>query len=236
MITNLTTQAVVHCWDENSIPADATIDNILGALHHPFNAEISSTVQMQMFATVKRWWDMKKPEQKIRIRSLLSKEAIQANANHERSDPSTLNNPKGPAVFEGSAPETTEPPKTVGVQILENIVGDLNKIESTITMAVNGTVKDIQNLLQSSATPGIPNPIDRALSMIGGDPVEVFKNIPIQQIKAAEGMGNLMKEVVIGELANACRTVDNVASTVSTGVSNAARGLADLFSKPLRFF
>lgn len=227
VITNLTTQAIVRAWDDPNLPSDTVIENIVQALHHPFNGTPASAIQLQMFAVVKRWWDSKSDEDKTKIRTLLSKQTIEKNENH--IDPEEFNrssSTKGPAQFEGSSPATLDPEKTLAEKILDMV--------SHHPAFADGQ-KAVETLLKLAPTPDNPNPIDRALSefvAMGGDVVQVVGNTPISQIKAAANLGNLAKDVIVSQLSQVEREVDKAVTTVVSGLGSAATDVVGFFKKP----
>lgn len=199
----------------------SAIDNILQTLHHPFNAKQSSVIQMQMFAAVKQWWFSKSTDHQERIHTLLSKEAIQENRNHlNEGDPIQFGGLRGPAKFDGSAPETAEPPKTIGEQLAEG----LSKV-------IAGDPTAVLDLLGAKPTAENPNPIDRALSQVGQDIVKTFENVPIQAVKAAANMGNIAKEAIINTLEEARRPIDNAVSAITGPISSTVEDVGRFFSR-----
>lgn len=118
-ITNYTTQLIVRTWDDPTIPADTTIDQILSILHHPYlpNPTGPTFIQNIMFSIVRDWWAARSPSEKDVLRHQLSKEGVQMNKNNPETFTATVD---GPAVFEGSRPEIRDP-RTVWTELQRGV-------------------------------------------------------------------------------------------------------------------
>jgi Heterokaryon incompatibility protein Het-C len=211
----MTTQQIVRCWDDHGIDAENQINLILKALHHPFNANNMHIIQVHMLAAVKHWWDLKTPENKVKLRECLSKDAAQNCTNRILvADPHALNptDEKGPARFAGSNPHTEEPPLTMGEKIFNTL--------SDLTDKANAVSDALKNLLKP-ATSDNPNPIDRALAPIGLAVEQIFKDISLQEIASAPNIGNIAKEVIITQLEDLGRSIDDTAKDINAGFAQA---------------
>lgn len=229
VVTNLTTQAIVHAWDDSTVAPEAVIENVLQALHHPFNGTPTSAIQLQMFGVVKRWWDSKSTEHQAEIRKRTSREAIESNQNHINPENFSRFGSKGPARFEGSEPSTVDPEKTLGEKLLGKLLQH---------PAIVDGQKVVETLLRMAPTADNPNPIDRALSEFtsqGGDVVQLLEKVPLLDVKAAVGLGNLAKEVIVSQLEEAKRPIDNAVKEVTQAVSGLMTEAAGFFKKPWGF-
>lgn len=219
-ITNLTTQSVVQAWDNDNVDADAIINEILKALHHPFNADPFCRVQMQMLAIVKVWWDAKPDNEKANLRRQLSKEGVQNKENHIFVDPSFwASQAKGPAKFEGSAPNlAAEPDKTAGDAVVD-VITDIIK---------NGLGIGAGGLLNiPGISPGMTNPVDMLIAQVGNFSKAIEDaGFTIPQIASAPGIGSILKDALVDEIAasakTAVQTVNDIGRLADAAVDEVA--------------
>lgn len=128
--TNWTTQAVVKCWDDPNLDADAIIDEILTVLHHPAFPEKKTPIQEYMFEAVRLWWRARPAEEQDRIRAKLTKEAVQSRQHEDHT--LTLKDLEGrhagPASFPGAWPKVRQPPKKASIIAAwtNHLIGDFN--------------------------------------------------------------------------------------------------------------
>ncbi|KAI1118089.1 heterokaryon incompatibility Het-C [Nemania sp. NC0429] len=132
--TNWTTQQVVRCWDDPTIDADKTIDDILTILHHPAFPKRKTIIQQHMFDEVKKWWERTSSEEKDRLRRQLTRESVQerGHENHELTLKDLITTQRGAAEFPGSRPDVVAPPR---------------RKSFPIAWAINEAAKDIKLLL-----------------------------------------------------------------------------------------
>ncbi|KAI0445722.1 heterokaryon incompatibility Het-C [Xylaria telfairii] len=132
--TNWATQQVVRCWDDPTLDADKTIDEIITILHHPAFPKKKTIIQEYMFEEVKKWWERTSADEKDRLRSQLTRESVQerGHENHELTLKDLTTTQKGAAEFPGSRPNVVAPPK---------------RVSFPLAWAVNEAAKDIKRLL-----------------------------------------------------------------------------------------
>ncbi|KAH8166424.1 hypothetical protein CIB48_g1805 [Xylaria polymorpha] len=132
--TNWATQQVVRCWDDPTLDANRTIDEILTILHHPAFPKKKTVIQQYMFEEVKKWWERTSADEKDRLRSQLTRESVQerGHENHELTLKDLTTTQKGAAEFPGSRPNVVAPPK---------------RVSFPLAWAVNEAAKDIKRLL-----------------------------------------------------------------------------------------
>ncbi|KAI1170564.1 heterokaryon incompatibility Het-C [Nemania sp. FL0916] len=132
--TNWTTQQIVRCWDDPTIDADKTINEILSILHHPAFPRRKTRVQQFMFDEVRKWWERNSTDEKARIRHQLTRGSVQqrGHENHELTLKDLVTTYRGAAEFPGSRPDVVAPPK---------------KASFPFTWAINEAVKDIKFFL-----------------------------------------------------------------------------------------
>ncbi|KAI1753037.1 heterokaryon incompatibility Het-C [Xylaria castorea] len=143
--TNWSTQQVVRCWDDPTLDANKTIDEILTILHHPAFPKKKTIVQQYMFEEVKKWWERTPADDKDRLRRQLTRESVQARGheNHELTLKDLTTTQKGAAEFPGSRPDVVAPPK---------------KVSFPLAWAVNEAGRDIKRVL-ALLRRGIRDPI-----------------------------------------------------------------------------
>ncbi|KAK8079032.1 hypothetical protein PG994_002839 [Apiospora phragmitis] len=135
--TNWATQRIVKCWDDESIDADATIEEILKILHHPAFVKKKSAVQHYMFLAVKKWWRGLPTKEKNILRNKLTKQSVQKRGHeaHELTLKDLEGRRKGAAVFPGSRPRVRAPPKKDSFPIawaIQEAGADIQWIASTL--------------------------------------------------------------------------------------------------------
>ncbi|KAG6005988.1 hypothetical protein E4U21_007481 [Claviceps maximensis] len=110
--TNWTTQQVVRCWDDPSLSAEDTIRRILTILHHPAFPTKKTQIQTYMFDVVQSWWRGLSEEERIVLRSKLTKESIKVRGHedHELTVQDIQGKKRGPADFPGSRLDVLPPP------------------------------------------------------------------------------------------------------------------------------
>ncbi|KAF5024554.1 hypothetical protein F66182_3317 [Fusarium sp. NRRL 66182] len=111
--TNWTTQQIVKCWDDPFRDQEETIREILTILHHPaFPGRDKTPIQKHMFNSVKEWWNHNTPEEKDKIRGMLTRESVRSrqHENHTLTLKDLEGKKKGVAVFPGSRPKLRERP------------------------------------------------------------------------------------------------------------------------------
>ncbi|KAF4975632.1 hypothetical protein FZEAL_7623 [Fusarium zealandicum] len=111
--TNWTTQQVVKCWDDPAKDEEEAIREILTILHHPaFPGRNKTPIQTHMFNAVQEWWDHNTPEEKNKIRGMLTKESVRSrqHENHTLTLKDLEGKKKGVAVFPGSRPKLIQMP------------------------------------------------------------------------------------------------------------------------------
>jgi hypothetical protein len=220
-ITNLTTQSVVQAWDNDNVDADAIINEILKALHHPFNADPFCRVQMQMLAIVKVWWDAKPDNEKAKLRRQLSKEGVQNKENQIIVDPSFwASQAKGPAKFEGSAPNLAAEPNKTGGDAVVAVITDI--IKNGLGIGAGGPL-NIPGI-----SPGMTNPLDKLIAQAGSDFSKAIEDarLSIPQIASAPGIGSILKDALVDEIAasakTAVQTVNDIGRVADAAVDEVA--------------
>ncbi|KAI1181559.1 heterokaryon incompatibility Het-C [Nemania serpens] len=143
--TNWTTQQVVRCWDDPTIDADKTIDDILTILHHPSFPKRKTVIQKHMFNEVKKWWERTSTDEKDRLRRQLTRESVQerGHENHELTLKDLITTQRGAAEFPGSRPDVVAPPR---------------RKSFPLTWAINEAAKDIK-LLLGLVRKGVRDPV-----------------------------------------------------------------------------
>lgn len=117
MITNWTTQLIVHAWDDASIDINSQVDIVLEAVHHPYFRREDSFVQGKMIEVVQQWWSSRAAQDQEIIKNQLSKEGVRDNKNNPPLNNSSFcGAEKGPAKFEGSAPHIVQRPRKALLQ------------------------------------------------------------------------------------------------------------------------
>lgn len=109
--TNWTTQQVVKCWDNSTINADRTIQEILSILHHPAFPKKKSNIQKYMFGVVEEWWKIMSVDEKGSIRERLSKGSVQTRGHedHKLTMEDVEGKKRGPGQFPGSRLDVRPP-------------------------------------------------------------------------------------------------------------------------------
>ncbi|GAP85717.1 hypothetical protein SAMD00023353_1300030 [Rosellinia necatrix] len=139
--TNWTTQHVVRCWDDPTIDAAGTIDEVLTILHHPAfpngKKKKKSVIQQYMFDEVRKWWERGSAAEKDRLRGQLTRDSVRARGheNHELTLKDLITTQRGAAEFPGSRPDVVAPPR---------------KAAFPVAWAVNEASRDLQWLLARS--------------------------------------------------------------------------------------
>ncbi|RWA11668.1 hypothetical protein EKO27_g3429 [Xylaria grammica] len=132
--TNWTTQEIVKCWDDPTLDADKTIDEILTILHHPAFPKKKTTIQQYMFDEVSKWWQRASADEKDRLRRQLTRDSVQERGHEDHKlalkDVGTTH--RGAAEFPGSRPEVVAPPK---------------RASFPLAWAINEVAKDMRQLL-----------------------------------------------------------------------------------------
>ncbi|KAI0518307.1 heterokaryon incompatibility Het-C [Xylaria bambusicola] len=146
--TNWTTQQVVKCWDDPTIDADKTIDQILTILHHPAFPTRKTKIQQYMFEEVEKWWRGTSASEKDRLRRQLTRESVEQRGHEDHNlDPTSLITVhRGAAEFPGSRPGVIAPPR---------------KASFPLTWALNEAAKDLKKIL-SIMKRGIRDPAGAA--------------------------------------------------------------------------
>lgn len=140
--TNWATQQIVKCWDDDSISADETIEEILQIMHHPAFPKEKTAVQQYMFDTVKQWWEHIGVGEKRLYRAKLSKESVRNRGHeaHELNLKDLEGRKRGAAEFPGSRPVVKAPPKLRSFPItwaIREVRRDLNW--AFVTIKANAT-------------------------------------------------------------------------------------------------
>ncbi|KAK7995322.1 hypothetical protein PG990_014095 [Apiospora arundinis] len=135
--TNWATQRIVKCWDDDSIDADKTIEEILRILHHPAFVKKKSAVQHYMFLAVKKWWRGLPAKEKNVLRNKLTKQSVQKRGHeaHELTLKDLEGRRRGAAVFPGSRPRVRAPPKKDSFPIawaIQEAGADIQWVASTL--------------------------------------------------------------------------------------------------------
>ncbi|KAI1425615.1 heterokaryon incompatibility Het-C [Xylaria sp. FL1777] len=132
--TNWVTQQVVKCWDDPTLDADDTIDQILTILHHPAFPKRKTMIQKYMFSEVDKWWQRTSASEKDRLRRKLTRESVEERGHEDHHlDPTDLIAAyRGAAEFPGSRPEVVAPPR---------------KASFPLTWAINEAAKDLKHIL-----------------------------------------------------------------------------------------
>lgn len=129
--TNWTTQQVVHCWDDDEVSADDTINAILTVLHHPQFVTEPTEIQKYMFQAIEAWWAAHTDKQKDKLRDHLSKSSCQkrGHEDHHMTIKDFEGQSRGHAEFPGSRPHIEKPPKPQPVldSIKAEVWEDFNK-------------------------------------------------------------------------------------------------------------
>jgi hypothetical protein len=152
--TNWATQQVVRCWDDPTLNANKTIDEIVSILHHPSFPKKRTVIQKYMFNEVKRWWHGTSADEKDHLRRQLTRESVKerGHENHELTLKDVITTQKGAAEFPGSRPEVVAPPR---------------KASFPLTWAINDAAKDIAWVL-STLRKGIWDPTGAAMDFLRG--------------------------------------------------------------------
>lgn len=140
----------------------------MSALHHPWNAYISSDVkdwddeiQDEMFKTVQRWWSNKSPDQQDTLRHHLLNSTIANGENKQLiHHPSDWGNKQ---MF------GQKPPGEEDKSFVDTLIENVNRIPD-IPQAL---VKEFVGVVQLMPSADIPNPVDTAISLL---PVTVPAN------------------------------------------------------------
>ncbi|KAI1274425.1 heterokaryon incompatibility Het-C [Xylaria sp. FL0933] len=132
--TNWVTQQVVRCWDDPTLDANKTIDQVLTILHHPAFPKRKTAIQKYMFDEVKKWWQRMPTSEKDRLRQKLTRESVQerGHEDHDLVPKDLIKAYRGAAEFPGSRPEVVAPPR---------------KASFPLTWAISETAKDLKQLL-----------------------------------------------------------------------------------------
>ncbi|KAI0429000.1 heterokaryon incompatibility Het-C [Xylaria sp. FL1042] len=184
--TNWVTQQVVKCWDDPTLDANKTIDQILTILHHPAFPKKKTVIQQYMFDEVKKWWRRTPASEKDRLRQKLTRESVQerGHEDHDLVPTDLIKAYRGAAEFPGSRPEVVSPPR---------------KASFPLTWAINEAAHDLKRLLSM---------INRALRDPGAAVGEVLNTAS----NFAYGSGQLMFNMV-GWLTNRLPTLAWVSTT-----------------------
>ena len=131
--TNWTTQQVVRCWDDPTLDADKTIDQILTILHHPAFPKRKTKIQQYMFEEVEKWWKGTSASEKERLRRQLTRESVEqrGHEDHNLGPASLITVHRGAAEFPGSRPGVVAPPR---------------KASFPLTWAINEFAKDLKRI------------------------------------------------------------------------------------------
>lgn len=105
--TNWTTQRIVHCWDDETVDEQQTIDEILQILHHPSFPIKKSDIQTYMAAVVEKWWSDLSDDAKETARRMLHVDSVQkrGHEDHELSTKDVIGKRVGPGEFPGYKPK-----------------------------------------------------------------------------------------------------------------------------------
>ncbi|TGJ87994.1 hypothetical protein E0Z10_g719 [Xylaria hypoxylon] len=132
--TNWTTQEIVKCWDDPTLDANKTIDQILTVLHHPAFTRKKTIIQQYMFDEVSKWWQRASADEKDRLRRQLTRDSVKerGHEDHELALKDVGTTHRGAAEFPGSRPEVVAPPK---------------RVSFPLAWAINEAAKDMKQLL-----------------------------------------------------------------------------------------
>ena len=180
-----------------------------------------------MLACVKRWWDLKSPEQKEYLKGYLTQEAVENNKHHAIIDnPNQLGGEKGPARFEGSRPDTAKPPRTLAEDLIEAIrTGKFGNPAEKVA-------KEALDLLQKSANEKVLAPVDRAVKELGakiGQVADQLGDNAMTKLRGAVNITNTLKETLEYEVAmkaqRMAEDMKNAGKGVMNGLDTVAQGI-----------
>ncbi|KAG6097844.1 hypothetical protein E4U30_000258 [Claviceps sp. LM220 group G6] len=141
--TNWTTQQVVKCWDDPDLSTEETIRTILTILHHPAFPKKKTQIQKYMFDVVQTWWKGMEEQERVALRSKLTKESIKVRGHedHKLTTQDLQGKKRGPGHFPGSRLEVRPPPVRKSFPLewaVKEAVSDLTWIFGSLAKCVTG--------------------------------------------------------------------------------------------------
>ncbi|KAG5936497.1 hypothetical protein E4U59_004983 [Claviceps monticola] len=141
--TNWTTQQVVKCWDDPDLSTEETIRTILTILHHPAFPKKKTQIQKYMFDVVQSWWKGMEEQERVVLRSKLTKESIKVRGHedHKLTTQDLQGKKRGPGHFPGSRLEVKPPPVRKSFPLewaIKEAASDLTWIFGSLAKCVTG--------------------------------------------------------------------------------------------------
>ena len=211
-ISSYTVTEIVQLWSPgNMTDPKPTLDRILHAFHHPFNKNPEFPIQAMMFSEVQSYVTnqlvsntaaFEQNLQSLTSNAVASRVHEHATASANQSHVETLTAVHAP---NSVAPQTAH--DLVTTQRPEVQHGFAQKISDNIEKQLkNGNIgkvgiKDFEEIKQLLfAPPGAetPNPLDSGIAKVPGiSYLGTFNDVDINEIAAADGMGETLKDAVI---------------------------------------
>lgn len=211
-ISNYATTQIIQLWQPgNTLDPSPVLSRILQTFHHPFNLTPDSPVQNLMFTEISAYTTnafmsntatFEANLQSLSAASVASRINEHASLPYGHSHVDALTAAHAPNSI---APQTAHDLTTV--QRSEVQRGLLERVSANIERQLQaGDVKgvglkhlpEIKRLLFAPPSGPSPNPLDAGLAKIPGISfVSTFEGITIDEIAAADGMGNTLKDAVV---------------------------------------
>ncbi|KAL8692072.1 MAG: hypothetical protein Q9218_002831 [Villophora microphyllina] len=189
-VTSFTVKIIVQCWHDPNVDAENAINNILEAIHHPFNTSGSSEIKKNMFNCVRDWWSFKEDKyQQDELLDLLTKNAVEKGTNRMLiSKPTDYHLQK-------------LTPRDTGKPVIKALVDNIKKAQETGELKLSSAALDhVIETLQADATPEEPNPVDAALAQVALSAQTLFEGVDVQDIMSVPTIGELARTEMVGQL------------------------------------